>query len=101
MQRGHASYNAGWAQNSARQSAAVANYTNQAIRGVSLYVDGNGQRTMLPHSLPQRQTCQQGGHTYAQDAQGTPALAGQRLGGGWMCHANEAAAHSPFTETPN
>ena len=71
VQQGHASYNAGWAQNSARQSAAVANYTNQAIRGVSPYVDGNGQRTMLPYSLPQRQTCQQGGHTYAQDAQGT------------------------------
>lgn len=71
VQQGHASYNAGWAQNSARQSAAVANYTNQAIHGVSPYVDGNGQRTMLPHSLPQRQTCQQGGYTYAQDAQGT------------------------------
>ncbi len=71
VQQSHASYNAGWAQNSARQSAAVANYSNQAIRGVSPYVDGNGQRTMLPHTLPQGQTYQQGGNTYAQDAQGT------------------------------
>lgn len=71
VQQGHASYNAGWAQNSARQSAAVASYNNQAIRGVSPYIDGNGQRTMLPHSLPQGQTYQQGGYTYAQDAQGT------------------------------
>lgn len=71
VQQGHASYNAGWAQNSARQSAAVANYTNQAIRGVSPYADGNGQRIMLPHSLPPGQTYQQGGYTYAQDGQGT------------------------------
>ena len=49
VQQGHASYNAGWAQNSARQSAAVANYTNQAIRGVSPYIDSSGRKTMLPH----------------------------------------------------
>ena len=71
VQQGHASYNAGWAQNSARQSAAVANYTNQAIRGVSPYVDSSGRKTMLPHYLAQGQTYQSGGNTYAQDAQGT------------------------------
>lgn len=71
VQQGHASYNAGWAQNSARQSAAVANYTNQAIRGVSPYIDSTGRKKMLPHYLGQGQTHQSGGNTYAQDAQGT------------------------------
>jgi hypothetical protein len=71
VQQGHASYNAGWANNSARQSAAVANYSNQAIRGVSPYRDSYGNTTMLPHYLPQGQTYQSGGNTYAQDAQGT------------------------------
>ncbi len=71
VQQGYASYNAGWAQNSARQSAAVSNYTNQAIRGVSPYVDSSGRSTMLPHSLAQGQTYQSGGNVYAQDAQGT------------------------------
>ena len=70
VQQGHASYNAGWAQNSARQSAAVANYSNQAIRGVSPYRDSSGRTTMLPHYLAQGQTYQSGGNTYAQDAQG-------------------------------
>ena len=70
VQQGHASYNAGWAQNSARQSAAVANYSNQAIRGVSPYRDSSGRTTMLPHYLAQGQTFQSGGNTYAQDAQG-------------------------------
>lgn len=70
VQQAYASYNAGWAQNSARQSAAVANYTNQAIRGVSPYVDSSGGRAMLPHYLAQGQTYQGGGNTYAQDAQG-------------------------------
>ena len=71
VQQGHASYNAGWAQNSARQSAAVANYSNQAIRGVSPYRDSSGRTTMLPHYLAQGQTYQSGGNTYAQDAQGS------------------------------
>ena len=71
VQQGYASYNAGWAQNSARQSAAVANYTNQAIRGVSPYVDSSGRKAMLPHYLAQGQTYQSGGNVYAQDAQGT------------------------------
>ena len=70
VQQGYASYNAGWGQNSARQSAAVANHTNQAIRGVSPYRDASGRTTMLPHYLPQGQTYQSGGNTYAQDAQG-------------------------------
>ena len=71
VQQGHASYNAGWVPNSARQSAAVANYTNQAIRGVSPYVDSSGRKTMLPHYLAQGQMYQSRGNTYAQDAQGT------------------------------
>ncbi len=71
VQQGHASYNAGWAQNSARQSAAVANYSNQAIRGVSPYADSSGRTTMLPHYLAQGQTYQSGGNVYAQDAQGS------------------------------
>lgn len=71
VQQGHASYNAGWAQNSARQSAAVANHTNQAIRGVAPYVDpSSGRSTMLPHYLPQGQVYQSGGQTYAQDPAG-------------------------------
>lgn len=81
VQQGHASYNAGWANNSARQSAAVANYTNQAIRGVSAYQDSSGQRTMLPHYLAQGQTYQSGGNTYAQDAQGSYYRA---QGNGWV-----------------
>jgi hypothetical protein len=71
VQQGHASYNAGWANNSARQSAAVANYTQQAIRGVAPYRDASGRTTLLPHYLPQGQTYQSGGNTYAQDAHGT------------------------------
>jgi hypothetical protein len=71
VQQGHANYNAGWANNSARQSAAVANYTNQAIRGVAPYRDAYGNTAMLPHYLPQGQTYQSGGNTYAQDANGT------------------------------
>jgi hypothetical protein len=81
LQQGHASYNAGWANNSARQSAAVANYTNQAIRGVSPYQDSSGRTTMLPHYLAQGQTYQSGGNTYAQDAQGTYYRA---QGNGWV-----------------
>lgn len=81
VQQGHASYNAGWAQNSARQSAAVANYSNQAIRGVSPYVDSSGRTTMLPHYLAQGQTYQSGGNTYAQDAQGAYY---QQQNNGWV-----------------
>jgi hypothetical protein len=72
VQQGHASYNAAMAQNSQRQSAAVANYTNQAVRGVAPYVDpSSGRQTMLPHYLPAGQVYQTGGQTYAQDASGT------------------------------
>lgn len=72
VQQGYASYNAGMYNNSARQSAAVANYTNQAIRGVGPYVDSQtGARLMLPHSLPAGQVYRDGqGNAYAQDAQG-------------------------------
>lgn len=81
VQQGHASYNAGMAQNSARQSAAVANYTNQAIRGVAPYKDTSGRTTMLPHYLPQGQTYQYDGYTYAQDAQGAYY---QQQGNSWV-----------------
>lgn len=71
VQEGHASYNAGWADQSRRQSAAVENHTNQAIRGVAPYVDpATGQQTMLPHHLPQGQAVQVNGNVYAQDASG-------------------------------
>lgn len=72
VQQGHASYNAGMYNNSQRQSAAVANYSNQAVRGVGPYVDSQtGATQMLPHSLPAGQVyrdAQQ--NAYAQDAQG-------------------------------
>lgn len=71
VQEGYASYNQGWADNSQRQSAAVANYSNQAIRGVGPYVDpATGRATMLPHVLPPGQTVQVEGRTYAQDPNG-------------------------------
>ena len=51
-------------------TAAEANPRTRA-RGVSPYRDSYGNTTMLPHYLPQGQTYQSGGNTYAQDAQGT------------------------------
>ena len=72
VMEGYSSYNQGWANNSARQSAAVANYTNQAIRGVGPYSDpSTGRTTMLPHSIPAGQAYYSGGQVYAQDPQGT------------------------------
>jgi len=71
VMEGHASYNAGWAQNSQHQTAAVENWSNQSIRGVGPYTDGNGRTTMLPHSLPAGQVYRDGNNTYAQDQQGT------------------------------
>lgn len=71
VQQGHASYNAGWADNSRRQSAAVANWTNQAIRGEAPYRDpATGRTTMLPHYLQPGQAIQVNGQTYAQDPSG-------------------------------
>lgn len=81
VQQGHASYNAGWAQNSARQSAAVANYNHQAIRGVAPYRDASGQRVLLPHYLPPGRVQQSGGIMYAQDAQGSYW---HQQGNGWV-----------------
>ncbi|MDQ6685105.1 MAG: hypothetical protein M3Z16_08255 [Pseudomonadota bacterium] len=72
VMQGNASYNAGWAQNSQRQSAAVARYSEQAIRGVGNYVDpATGAQTKLPYSLAPGQTYQSNGSVYAQDNQGT------------------------------
>jgi len=71
VQEGNASYNRGWYDNSQRQSAAVENYSNQAVRGVGPYVDpASGRTTMLPHHLPPGQAVQVEGRTYAQDANG-------------------------------
>lgn len=72
VQAGNASYNAGMADNSRRQSEAVANYSNQAIRGVGPYVDSRtGITQMLPHSLPAGQIYRDGNNNaYAQDNQG-------------------------------
>lgn len=71
VQEGYAAANAGWAVNSARQSAAVANHTTQAIRGEAPYVDPTtGRTTMLPHALPAGQAVQVNGQTYAQDRSG-------------------------------
>lgn len=71
VMEGHASRNAGWAQNSQRQTAAVENWTQQSIRGVGTYADPSGRTTMLPHSLPAGQVYRDGNNTYAQDPQGT------------------------------
>jgi hypothetical protein len=72
IQSGHASYNAGWADNSARTSAAMGRYSEQAIRGNSPQIDpGTGRTIQLPYYLPQGQTVTYNGYTYAQDAQGT------------------------------
>jgi hypothetical protein len=71
IQSGHASYNAGWADNSARTSAAATRYSNQAIRGNAPYVDPRtGATTQLPYYLPPGQTYNNGGTIYAQDQQG-------------------------------
>jgi len=72
VQSGYASYNAGWYNNQARQSAALDRYSTQAIRGYAPYVDPRtGATTQLPYSLPQGQAYTYNGTTYAQDAQGT------------------------------
>ncbi len=71
-QSGYASYNAGWQQNTNRTSAALANYSNQAIRGYSPYIDPNtGATRMLPYSLPAGQVYSWGGTSYTRDASGT------------------------------
>jgi hypothetical protein len=72
VKEGHTIYNSGMYDNSRRQSAAVANHTDQAIRGVGPYVDSRtGATRMLPHSLLAGQVfrdAQQ--NAYAQDNQG-------------------------------
>jgi poly(3-hydroxybutyrate) depolymerase len=96
VQQGHASYNAGWAQNSARQSAAVANYTNQAIHGVSpmltATVSGPCCRTRCPRGRPVSRVA-----TPTRRTPRAPTGAGRAtVGRGWMRHANEAAAQFTF-----
>ncbi|MBI3149319.1 MAG: hypothetical protein HYZ17_12490 [Betaproteobacteria bacterium] len=72
VQSGYASYNAGWANNSARTSAALANYSNTAIRGNSHYRDPyTGQTYNLPHSAPAGQVQRSGHDYYVQDQSGT------------------------------
>lgn len=83
VQQGYASYNAAMAANSARESAAVANYGNHAIRGVGPYVDAQtGATLMLPHSLPAGQVYRDAqNNAYAQDAQG---VYHRWSGNGWV-----------------
>ncbi|MBP8297057.1 MAG: hypothetical protein KAX84_13165 [Burkholderiales bacterium] len=72
VQSGHASYNAGWAANQQRQSAALSRYSNEGIRGYAPYVDRHtGATTQLPYYLPPGQHYTYNGTTYAQDQQGT------------------------------
>lgn len=72
LKQGYASYNAGWANNSARTSAALANYSNTAIRGNAHYYDPHsGQTYNLPHYLPAGQVHQSGHDYYVQDQSGT------------------------------
>jgi len=72
VQSGHASYNAGWAANSARTSAALANYSNTAIRGNSHYRDPHtGQTYNLPHAQAAGEVYRDGHNYYVQDQSGT------------------------------
>jgi hypothetical protein len=72
VQEGNRDYNTGSAINSARTSAALANYGNGAIRGVAPYVDSrSGATQMLPYGLPAGQLYQSGGESYVRDQSGT------------------------------
>jgi hypothetical protein len=72
LKEGYASYNAGWANNSARTSAALANYSNTAIRGNAHYYDPHSGGTYnLPHYLTPGQVYQSGHDYYVQDQSGT------------------------------
>lgn len=71
VQSGHQSQNAGWADTSARTSAAIGRYSEQAIRGNAPYVDPRtGATTQLPYHLSPGQTYTTNGVTYTQDAMG-------------------------------
>lgn len=71
VQSGYASYNAGYYNNQQRQSAALARYSNEGVRGYAHYVDPyTGATTNLPYHLPQGQTYTHNQTTYAQDQMG-------------------------------
>ncbi len=72
VQQGYANYNAGWANNSARTSAALANYSNTAIRGNARYHDPyTGQTYNLPYAQRAGEVHRDGHNYYVQDQAGT------------------------------
>ena len=81
VQEGHASYNRGMANNSARMDEAARNYSNGAVRGVAPYVDPRtGQAVMLPYMPTPGVPFASGGEAYVQGRDGTYY---QRQGNGW------------------
>lgn len=72
VQSGYASYNRGWADSSTRTSAALANYSNTAVRGNAHYQD---PYTGVTHNLPYAQRAgevyRDGHNYYVQDQSGT------------------------------
>ena len=90
VQRGHASYNAGWAQNSAPIGSGCQRLRNQAIRSVGLC----RQQRSADHaaSLPRGRPVNGVATPYARTP-GAPAGAGRAtVERGWMRRTNEAAA---------
>ena len=72
VKSGHARYNAGWADNQTRTSAALGRYSEGAIRGNAAYVDPHtGASTQLPYYLAPGHTYNHSGVIYGQDGQGT------------------------------
>lgn len=72
VQQGYASYNRGWASNSERTSAALANYSNTAIRGNAHYRDPHtGQTYNLPYAQRAGEVYRDGHNYYVQDQSGT------------------------------
>lgn len=72
VQQGYANYNAGWANNSVRTSAALANYSNTAVRGNAHYRDPyTGQTYNLPYAQRAGEVHRDGHNYYVQDQAGT------------------------------
>lgn len=72
VQSGHQSYNNGWWVNTRRSTDAVENFSNQAILGLSPYVNTQtGAVQMLPYSSPPGQIINSGGNYYVQNQSGT------------------------------
>lgn len=72
VQSGGQDYINGLAENSRRTTAAVENYSNGAILGISPYINpGTGATQMLPYYSPPGQVFNSGGNYYYQDQSGT------------------------------